>query len=126
MYAEGLPAEVRLKALTRGGRLPFAFEASGSRRTSPTASPLTAGASHLRRPPTRDPGPPAARRRGRPRSADMARQVRRNAACYRLGERPQPLVVGRSIRSGQVEVILAPGDSMSMDRRSAGPYPCDP
>lgn len=30
MYAEGLPAGVRLKALTVGGRLPFAFEASGS------------------------------------------------------------------------------------------------
>src|SRR5665811_1074610 len=30
MYAEGLPAEVRLKALTRDGRLPFVFEASGS------------------------------------------------------------------------------------------------
>ena len=28
-YAEGLPAEVRLKALTRDGRLPFVFEASG-------------------------------------------------------------------------------------------------
>lgn len=30
MYAEGLPAEVRLKALTTGRRLPFVFEASGS------------------------------------------------------------------------------------------------
>ncbi|MDP3968796.1 MAG: hypothetical protein Q8Q02_10995 [Nocardioides sp.] len=30
MYAEGLPAEVRLKALTVGGRLPFVFEASGT------------------------------------------------------------------------------------------------
>jgi len=29
MYAEGLPAEVRLKALTVEGRLPFVFEASG-------------------------------------------------------------------------------------------------
>jgi type I restriction enzyme R subunit len=29
-YAEGLPAEVRLRALTAGGRLPFVFEASGS------------------------------------------------------------------------------------------------
>ena len=31
MYAEGLPAEVRLKALTVDGRLPFVFEASGDR-----------------------------------------------------------------------------------------------
>ena len=30
MYAEGLPPEVRLKALTTDGRLPFVFEASGS------------------------------------------------------------------------------------------------
>lgn len=30
MYAEGLPAEVRLKALTVDGRLPFVFEASGT------------------------------------------------------------------------------------------------
>jgi len=30
MYAEGLPADVRLKALTVGGRLPFVFEASGT------------------------------------------------------------------------------------------------
>jgi len=30
IYAEGLPAAVRLKALTRDGRLPFVFEASGS------------------------------------------------------------------------------------------------
>jgi len=30
MYADGLPAEIRLKALTVAGRLPFVFEASGS------------------------------------------------------------------------------------------------
>lgn len=30
MYADGLPADVRLKALTKDGRLPFVFEASGS------------------------------------------------------------------------------------------------
>jgi type I restriction enzyme, R subunit len=30
MYAEGLPPEVRLKAVTTDGRLPFVFEASGS------------------------------------------------------------------------------------------------
>ena len=30
MYADGLPAEVRLRALDRDGRLPFVFEASGS------------------------------------------------------------------------------------------------
>ena len=30
MYAEGLPSEIRLKALTTDGRLPFVFEASGT------------------------------------------------------------------------------------------------
>jgi type I restriction enzyme R subunit len=30
MYADGLPADVRLAALTKDGRLPFVFEASGS------------------------------------------------------------------------------------------------
>ncbi len=30
MYAEGLPAEVRLKAPTHDGRLPFVIEASGT------------------------------------------------------------------------------------------------
>jgi len=30
MYAEGLPADVRLKALAKDGRLPFVFEASGT------------------------------------------------------------------------------------------------
>ncbi len=30
MYADGLPADVRLKALTTDGRLPFVFEASGT------------------------------------------------------------------------------------------------
>lgn len=30
MYAEGLPAEVRLRALTVHGRLSFIFEASGT------------------------------------------------------------------------------------------------
>jgi len=30
MYADGLPPEIRLKALTIDGRLPFVFEASGS------------------------------------------------------------------------------------------------
>jgi len=30
MYAEGLPPDVQLNAVTRDGRLPFVFEASGS------------------------------------------------------------------------------------------------
>ncbi len=42
MYAEGLPAEVRLEALTKDGRLPFVFEAStATRPTSPTATTPT-------------------------------------------------------------------------------------
>ena len=41
MYAEGLPADVRLKALTVDGRLPFVFEARAPRPTSPTATTPT-------------------------------------------------------------------------------------
>ena len=43
MYAEGLPPEVRLAARHRDGRLPFVFEASGPRPTSPTASTPSRG-----------------------------------------------------------------------------------
>ncbi len=49
MYAEGLPADVRLKALTIDGRLPFVFEASGTEThftngydPSPRARPIFA------------------------------------------------------------------------------------
>ena len=41
MYAEGLPADVRLKALTRDGRLPFVFDVF--------SSPATAGSVALSR-----------------------------------------------------------------------------
>src|SRR5664279_1669377 len=34
IYANGLPVEIRLKALTVDGRLPFVFEASGYKLTS--------------------------------------------------------------------------------------------
>jgi type I site-specific restriction endonuclease len=43
MYAEGLPTEVRLKALTVDSRLPFVFEASGPECGSPTDSTRTLG-----------------------------------------------------------------------------------
>ena len=75
MYAEGLPAEVRLKAVTRQGRLPFVFEASG------TETHYTNGfdpAPRARRvfalPATRHVGSGPARRRGRPGLTDVARQ----------------------------------------------------
>ncbi len=55
MYAEGLPAEIRLKALTVAGRLPFMFEASGSEPTPPSVTtPSNApGASSPSRDPSR-------------------------------------------------------------------------
>ena len=61
MYAEGLPAEVRLKALTVDGRLPFVVEASG------TETHLTNGF---------DPSPRARRVAAVPKPATLARAVR--------------------------------------------------
>lgn len=61
MYAEGLPPEVRLKALTAAGRLPFVFEASG------TETHFTNGY---------DPEPRARRIFGCPQPASLARTVR--------------------------------------------------
>lgn len=66
MYAEGLPAEVRLKALTVDGRLPFVFEASGSE------THMTNGY---------DPTPRARRIFAVPTPATLARFVREAEAC---------------------------------------------
>ncbi|WP_199506333.1 DEAD/DEAH box helicase family protein [Geodermatophilus sp. TF02-6] len=60
-YAEGLPAEVRLKALTVDGRLPFVFEASG------TETHMTNGF---------DPAPRARRVFAVPTPATLARTLR--------------------------------------------------
>ncbi len=55
MYAEGLPPDVRLKALTVAGRLPFIFEASGTEThftngydPAPRGSPQVADAENCR------------------------------------------------------------------------------
>jgi type I restriction enzyme R subunit len=61
MYAEGLPADVRLKAVTTDGRLPFVFEASGSE------THFTNGY---------DPNPRARRVFAFPRPATLARTLR--------------------------------------------------
>jgi len=60
MYASGLAPEIRLKALTTGGRLPFVFEASGSE------THLTNGY---------DPAPRARRIFSFPRPATLARTI---------------------------------------------------
>ncbi len=74
MYAEGLPADVRLKALTVGGRLPFVFEASGTEThftngydPQPRARKLFA----FPKPSTFAPHP--SRRRCQPTGSDLAR-----------------------------------------------------
>lgn len=61
MYAEGLPADVKLAALTKDGRLPFVFEASG------TETHLTNGY---------DPEPRARRIFNFPKASTLARTLR--------------------------------------------------
>ena len=81
MYAEGLPPEIRLKALTTDGRLPFVFEASGSETTSPTAStrhraPGASSTCRGPRPSRASSATPTPTRRARP-------GARRHATCRR-------------------------------------------
>ena len=78
MYADGLPADVRLAALTEDGRLPFVFEASGHRDPlHQRFRPRAAGAADLRLPEAGDAGPHPPRRRG------LARALRPGAAKVR-------------------------------------------
>ena len=80
MYAEGLPAEVRLKAVTTGGRLPFVFEASGSEiHFTNGYDPNPRGPTGLRFPTARHPRPDPARCRRGPGPPDLARQGGRDA-----------------------------------------------
>jgi type I restriction enzyme R subunit len=78
MYAEGLPPQVRLKALTKDGRLPFVFEASGSE------THFTNGF---------DPVPRARRIFNVPRPETLARVMRDAGAAprWRAPARPTPL-----------------------------------
>ncbi|MEJ7690640.1 MAG: DEAD/DEAH box helicase family protein [Nocardioidaceae bacterium] len=80
MYADGLPADVRLAALTKDGRLPFVFEASPAPRpTSPTASTLTRGPAGSSTSPSRRPSPRPCATQGRAEHPTWRGKVHRHA-----------------------------------------------
>ncbi len=95
MYADGLPAEVRLKALTVAGRLPFVFEASG------TETHLTNGY---------DPEPRARRIFAFPQPTTLARLVRDADAdpehpTWRAKVQQMPVLDKEGLRPAQVTAI---------------------
>jgi type I restriction enzyme R subunit len=95
MYAEGLPADVRLKALTKDGRLPFVFEASG------TETHFTNGF---------DPEPRARSFFGFPRPKTLARTVRAatenpDAPTWRGKVRSLPDLDTAPLRPAQITAI---------------------
>jgi len=95
MYAVGLPAEVRLKAVTRDGRLPFVFEASG------TETHFTNGF---------DPHPRARRVFAFPQPVTLARTLRDAAAdevrpTWRGKVRALPALDTAPLRPAQVTAI---------------------
>lgn len=94
-YAEGLPAEVRRRALTVEGRLPFVFEASGSE------THVTNGY---------DPEPRARRIFAFPRPETLARTLRAaetdpDAATWRGKVRAMPELLVKGLRLAQIEAI---------------------
>jgi type I restriction enzyme R subunit len=106
MYAEGLPPEVRLKALTRDGRLPFVFEASGSE------THFTNGF---------DPTPRARRVFAFPRPETLARTLRDadadpDAATWRAKVQRMPGLIEAGLRPAQTDAIKALERSLSEQR----------
>lgn len=106
MYAEGLPAEVRLKALTVDGRLPFVFEASGSELH------FTHGL---------DPEPRARRLFSFPRPETLARhlrdyETRPDAPTWRGRVRQMPALDTAPLRPAQVTAIEGIERSLSEQR----------
>jgi type I restriction enzyme R subunit len=96
MYAEGLPPEVRLKALTTDGRLPFIFEASGSE------THVTNGY---------DPAPRARRIFNVPRPETLARIVRDVEAdadnpTWRAKVQHMPDLLTEGLRPAQIDAVL--------------------
>lgn len=94
-YAEGLPAEVRLKALTVDGRLPFVFEASG------TELKFTNGF---------DPEPRSRRLFHFPKAATLARILRdaelnSESPTWRAKVRALPELDTSRLRPAQIEAI---------------------
>jgi type I restriction enzyme, R subunit len=95
MYAEGLPADVRLKALTKDGRLPFVFESAGSE------THFTNGF---------DPDPRARRIFAFPRPETLARILRdvdadEDHPTWRAKVRTMPPLVTEGLRPAQVDAI---------------------
>jgi type I restriction enzyme R subunit len=95
MYAEGLPPDVRLKALTHDGRLPFIFEASG------TETHFTNGY---------DPDPRARRLFNFPKSETLARILRDAendlaAPTWRAKVRHLPALDTIALRPAQITAI---------------------
>ncbi|MBC9956444.1 type I restriction-modification enzyme R subunit C-terminal domain-containing protein [Yimella sp. cx-51] len=103
MYAEGLPADVRLKALTRDGRLPFVFEASG------TETHFTNGY---------DPDPRARQLFGFPQPETLARIVRDaeadpDAPTWRAKMRDLPALDTSALRPAQITAITGVEQSLA-------------
>jgi type I restriction enzyme R subunit len=110
MYAEGLPPEVRLKALTVDGRLPFIFEASG------TETHFTNGY---------DPQPRARRLFNIPKPETLARILRdaeRDPArpTWRAKVRALPALDERPMRKAQAAASIDPSDkTVTQNRQEA-------
>ncbi len=106
MYAEGLSPEVRLKALTVEGRLPFVFEASGSE------THLTTGF---------DPEPRARRVFAFPRPETLARVLRDGQAnpespTWRAKVNRMPVLITTGLRPAQIEAVTGIERSLAEQR----------
>ncbi len=106
MYAEGLPAEVQLKALTTDGRLPFIFEASGSE------THFTNGF---------DPAPRARRIFNVPRPETLARIMRDaddkpDVPTWRAKVAHMPDLHTEGLRPAQIEAVLGIERSLAEQR----------
>src|SRR4051794_27018860 len=106
MYAEGLPPEVRLKALTHDGRLPFVFEASGSE------THFTNGF---------DPAPRARRVFSFPRPETIARALRdaesdTAAPTWRAKVQQMPVLTTEGLRPAQIEAVTGIERSLAEQR----------
>lgn len=94
-YADGLRPEVRLKALTHEGRLPFVFEASGTETWSTNGF---------------DPDPRARRLFAFPRPETLAQQIRDaeaspDAPTWRAKVRDLPALDTSALRPAQIEAV---------------------
>lgn len=106
MYAEGLPGEVRLAALTKDGRLPFVFEASG------TETYFTNGY---------DPDPRARKVFNIPKPETFARILREveadpEAPTWRGKVRQLPVLDNAPLRPAQIDAIAGVEKALAEQR----------